>query len=963
MASSSKAPERGARRALSLILAAGLAGAAAPAVAQTTGRILGRVTDAATGEPLPTVEVSVEGLRLAVLTSERGEFILASVPTGEQTLRFTLLGYRTATSRIVVRAGRTVQIAIRLTPAPLEVEGVAVEIERIRLIDPEVAASHEVVVGRELIEMPVDAVDEVIELTTGVSDGHFRGGRVGQETYRIDGLEVKNQFESSTQGPLLELAPSALEEIEIVTGGTRSEYGSALSGAVSYVTRRGNSQRWRGRAALSSDGWAPDPVFRGFTGLSLSLDGPVRFLGRGATLFGDLLAQGRVDSDPRGRGLSCLRPEDAEPPLAQAISALADDPATAHLYCPYSAPRLPYQRGDKLIGFLRFDRPLSAGANLTLSLLYNRRQAELYTPAFKYNPRFQLGQRTKAYLATLTLDWGRQTSGSAYHVVARAAASRLDRYLGAIDPWTFDGRTRIAGFGLQDFRFLGEEFTRRPIEEQVASGRAVPGYLRPGGSLGSPFGPAAEGIFFTEGTPDIANWNRTDFVAGDLVGELLSARGHALRAGASARLYRVENYERVLAYLPGSSPSYARFYPTTVNGWVELSVLAAEDVTAQIGIRYEGFGSGLRFQEDRSNLLAPVIDAKWRGLLLPRIGVAIPIPGTDNRTMTWFNYGRVAQPPDFRFFLDSTIGDSLRADIKRQGNPNLAFEQGSAFEFGLRHLVADDLAFSAVVFMRELTNLVTSGVSFPNTPSNQFTTGDFGTVQGIELSLRGRWPAVELRAGYALQEAVGVSSTPFERLDPQASEQRLEFPLAFDRRHQADVVLLIGRAAGAAGWRLGASLAGSVRSGYPIDRRLAAGEAAEDLAHTRARLPWTGIVDLRLTYELGRFGVCGSCAWRALLDVRNVLDRDNVIALRRDTGALAPRREDLEAVAVELSDGFQPIPFESPRYSALADLDRNGVITRSEFETARFAAALDASDPSLFFAEPLQVRLGVEVSF
>ena len=58
-----------------------------------------------------------------------------------------------------------------------------------------------------------------------------------------------------------------------------------------------------------------------------------------------------------------------------------------------------------------------------------------------------------------------------------------------------------------------------------------------------------------------------------------------------------------------------------------------------------------------------------------------------------------------------------------------------------------------------------------------------------------------------------------------------------------------------------------------------------------------------------------------------------------------------------------PIPRESERYAPLADLNGNGIITATEFETARFAAALDASDPSLLFGEPRQLRLGLEVVF
>ncbi len=941
------------------VLALSLALSPTQGRAQTTGQIIGRVTDAATKEPIATAEVQIEGLQVGSLTSERGEFIIASVPTGEHQLVITALGYRMVTTPILVRAGRTIPVNIELTPTPVELEGVTAEVERVRLVDPEATMSAEIVQGRALLELPIDNTEQVIELATGVSEGRFRGGRVGQETYRIDGLEVKDQFAASGTIGGIEVSPNALSEVEVVTGGTRPQYGSALSGAVSYVTRRGNPERWEGRAKVSSDQWLPEDAYRGFSNLSASLGGPLGF-GERATIFADVLAQGFNDADPRARGLTCLRPDDGDDDLAEAISIL--NQSAPQLYCPYTASRLPYQRGDRFIGLLRWDQPLASTTNLTLSFIYNRRQSELYTPEFKYNPTFQQGQRTKGYLATATLDWGKTVPGRAYHVIARAAAFRLDRYLGVVDPWTFSTRNRIAGFGLSDFRFLGEDFVRQPIEQQLESGAPVPGYVQPGGATGSPFGPAAEGLFFTEGTPGNAAWNRTDFIGGDLVGEIISARGHSLRAGGQARFYRVENYERVLAYSPGSSPSYARFYPTTANAWAELSVRTINDITAQIGFRYEGFESGLSFQQDRTDVFAPVIDTRWQSLFMPRIGVAIPIPTTANQTMVWFNFGKVAQPPDFRFFLDSTIGDSLRADIRRQGNPNLAFEQGVAYEFGLRHMFTEGLAVSAVVFQKELNNLVTSSLSFSGTAANQFTTGDFGNVRGLEIAVQGRWPALRLAGGYALQEAVGVGSGAFEVIDSTAADRRVEFPLAFDRRHSANLAILVGRAAGAPNWRFGGSLAGTLQSGYPLDRQLAGGVIVEDIQHRTARLPWTHFLNLRLSYDLGGLGVC-RCSWRVLLDTRNIIGVDNVIALRRDTGQLAPETSDLQAKAVELSPGFRPIPIESPRYSALTDLNRDGVISLQEFETARFAAALDASDPSLYYGEAFQLRLGLEIVF
>ncbi|UCF21357.1 MAG: TonB-dependent receptor [Gemmatimonadota bacterium] len=953
-----------ARRAAALSVALlGLAVApAAPSYAQTSGQILGRVIDAQTREVVPTAEISIEELAITVLTSERGDFIMAAVPAGLHRVRAARLGFRTTVVPVRVRPGRTTQVTIELPPTPVEVEGVTAEVERVRLIEPDVAMSHEVVLGRDLRELPVDKVEDAIELTTGVSDGHFRGSRVGQETYRIDGLEVRNQFEASTEGAGLEMSPTALEEIEVATGGFGAGYGTALAGVVSYITRRGGTERWEGRAGLLSDHWAPDGLLRGFNSFSASLGGPIHFIGRNSTIFADLLAQGMIDGEPRARGLTCLRQADGDSALAIAIEQLADNPATAHLYCPYSAARLPYQRGDKLIGFLRVDRPLGQSANLTLSLLHSRRQEELYTPEFKYNSEFQLGQRSTGTLASLMIDWAGYGANHAYHVVARAAALRLDRHLGVVDPWTFDERSRLAGFGFADFRFLGEDFVRTPIEEQLVSGRPVPGYREPGGSIGSPFGPAAEGILFTEGTPGIANWNRSEFVGADLTGELLWTRGHALRAGASTRFHRIESYERTQAYLPGSLPSYARFFPRTVSGHAEVSLLAAHDITIRLGLRVEAFNSELAFQEDRVDFLAPAIEPEWRVEVMPRLGLAIPVPGTAERTMFRLNYGQVAQPPDFRFFLDTTIGDSLRTDIRRQGNPDLTFERGTTWEAGATHLLSPHVSLDATIYYKELHNLVTSSLSFTGIADRQFTTGDFGTIRGLELSGQAVWPWLRLRAGYAYQHAKGVTSSAFEDLGEGASADRREFPLAFDRRHAADLAAALGRAAGTADQKWGLTLTGSLRSGFPLDRTATESDEREDPGAT-ARLPWTAVLNLRLSRDFTSLPGCRRCAWRIIADGRNILGRDNIVALRRDTRSVAPSADELLETAREIPLEMEPIPLESPRYSALVDLNGDGRLSGQEMRTARFAAALDRNDPSLYFGSALELRLGVEVSF
>ena len=51
------------------------------------------------------------------------------------------------------------------------------------------------------------------------------------------------------------------------------------------------------------------------------------------------------------------------------------------------------------------------------------------------------------------------------------------------------------------------------------------------------------------------------------------------------------------------------------------------------------------------------------------------------------------------------------------------------------------------------------------------------------------------------------------------------------------------------------------------------------------------------------------------------------------------------------------------RHMAAVDTNSDGVITPLEFRAARFAAALDRLDPSLYYGEPRQLRIGLEISF
>src|SRR5690606_27720412 len=185
---------------------------------------------------------------------------------------------------------------------------------------------------------------------------------------------------------------------------------------------------------------------------------------------------------------------------------------------------------------------------------------------------------------------------------------------------SLDERFEIAGFGLERFRFLGEDVM---LQHGATWTDPVPGYSAPGGEAGSPFGPGGYGLLFTEGTPTVANWTRTDMLGADLLGEVVSAGGIAVRGGVTARFYGIETLERVRAHEAGVAPLYEEFDPASLSGFAELR-LVTEDVHVQLGLRVDAFRSGLDLAPDSAGEVPEVLTPGWKRRSMPRLGLPLP---------------------------------------------------------------------------------------------------------------------------------------------------------------------------------------------------------------------------------------------------------------------------------------------------------------------------------------------------
>jgi hypothetical protein len=885
-----------------------------------TGQIVGRVvraTDSAAVAQAEVLAVGSGGDTTRGRTTAGGEFVLVGLAPGRYALAVRRLGLRAAEVRgLLVRSGISTRVTVVLTDA-VELAPLVVQAEERPLLTPDVSASRQVVGRDEIQAAPVQDVEQLLELRTGVADGHFRGGRVGQETYVIDGVDVKDQFAASRSGIAFQLAPTAVQEVSVFTSGFSADQPSAVSGVVTLVSRSGPTDGWFGRVEGVTDEWAPAKLDRGYARVGATTGGP---LWGGSTLFLDLLMIGRADQDPRVRGLSCLE---------------------VTFPCPAQRTIIPHHEGDRYLAFGRLDLPLGGQFNAALSLSRNRDQHELYSTRFKYALRDYLAERETATLGTMLVTGTFNLTGSrALRLASSVSVARLDRYLGVPDTVQ---PARLGRFRLGDLRFRGEDFVRRPAAEQLGTGQSIPGYLAPSDSgLGSPYGIFGADLFVTDGTSGIAEWTRADFADVKLGLQTLASPQMDLKVGGDLKLHRITTYQHVSGGSAGAAPNFARFYPHMLAGYIHATLYALDAATVDLGARLEAFQPGLAAPENRRDLTAPTVVTQWRTLAHPRVGFAMPLAilGVPRASVRW-NYGRFAQPPDFQFFFDQALDDSLNTAVRRQGNPYLGFEYGTQYEGGIDYLLTGELVLRASGYLKDLASLTTSGITLAE-QGRTFTNLDFGKVQGLEVRLEGRWgPSRRLEVGYALQKAIGVVSTAFDSTESGGVGGRVEIPLQFDRRHAIDVNALWQLP-----WGTRVAVGASAGSGYPVPG------AAE------RRLPWT----VELGARVAREWRWGARAARVILEGRNLLNRANLVTARFEGGVM-PNVLALEARASQETAGAQPIPRDSPLYVPGFDLNSNGILDPSEQTAARRAALLDFYEPTLLYGEARQVRVGVEIVF
>ena len=229
---------------------------------RVSGKIRGRVVDSTSKNPLAGANVLVlpVGSGRGTMTNENGEFVLPNLMTGRYNVKVSYMGYASTTIQdIDVSPGGTTEILFSLTIAAIEGQEVNVVAESMEnTIDIKTVVSQVKYSGEQLNKMPVSNFTDVIANAGGVvkteagrSRGiHMRGGRSGEVAFYVDGILTNDPVDRS-QG--VQIDKEAIDVLTISKGGFSAEFGEAMSGIVTVITKSGSKQDISGNLIFETD--------------------------------------------------------------------------------------------------------------------------------------------------------------------------------------------------------------------------------------------------------------------------------------------------------------------------------------------------------------------------------------------------------------------------------------------------------------------------------------------------------------------------------------------------------------------------------------------------------------------------------------------------------------------------------------------------------------------------------------
>lgn len=900
------------------------------------GKIVGKVIDGETGEPLFGANVVVEGTELGAATDDKGEFAILYIPAGTYTVNASYLGYDPVTyTNVVVNADQTTPLNFRLNPTVLEVKGVTAVAVREPIVISS-TQSRSAVTSTEMNRLPVTSINQVITLQAGVTQSnlgtHIRGGRATEITYFVDGIVTKVP---QSGGQSARVNTGAVEEVSIVSGGFDAEYGDALSGIINIVTREGGN-KLTGRMSYLMDDYIPSNALDfGYNQYELSFGGP---LPGAIKRFRYFLSGELMHTDAYREALYRV-PSARQDYKAQARLSYNFPNAKAKITFSGFKSREQFMTWSS--GSLKYfaNRPMYRIKNLIGSSMIN------YQPTARTMAQFKLGvtdyeqaygNRDRAY---------EDSVGAGFFSDYRLKAEHLIKYLN-------NDELPPKDVIIDSLMAYHQEYTNRDRDA-----------LR-----NNPYG--IENLYYTWG--DYRVWSYTAnsdiqarFDISHSVGKV-----HEFKTGLDFIRYDMAYYYNSLPWVKNPFFDYYKRQPFKLAGYVQ-DKMDFEGLIARIGLRFDYFDpKSVTWAKPNDQRDSTLLSTEANYKFSPRIGISLPVT---ERMKFRFNYGHFYQTPALTNMYTTTDTSVIRVALTRGntiiGNVSLRSEKTVQYEFGFENQLTDEVIFSFTSYFKDIYDLaqIRNVVALPMSYFQYFNV-DYGNVKGFEFGIKkimANWWSMSLN--YTLQFAKGTGSyasqfyetfyyggtDPITGLSPQPPV--IDFWLDFDERSSINgdfsldlpkdfVFIPLQNFSG--------TFVVSYHSGHPYTPMDLKGNKLGD--ENSARMPgyWNVDFSARRAIPLGPVNM----ALSVLID--NLLNTEQIIDVYETTG-----KPDDHGDAEPTLGQFGSLAISSTRYSPQCDYNHDGLITNVEQKIGYMAARADYYQNPLYYNGPFRVKVGISLGF
>ena len=727
--------------------------------AQTSGKLVGRVTDQA-GEPLIGANVIIDGTTMGAATDIEGYYSIINVRAGTYSIRFRFLGYKTrVVENIRVSPDQTTKLDAILELEVIEGEEVIVVAQK-SLVEYNQTSSVSSVNKEDIKNLPVQSLSEIVNLQAGVVDGHFRGGRIGEVQYQVDGVTVNNPFSNSS---MLEIDRSVIEEVQVISGTFDAKYGQAMSGVVNTVLKTGTEKFEYSLETFLGDYFTTDtdryPHNDSYSPIAiqnyqLSLSGPT---GLPQTTF---FINGRKYLN-KGYlfGTRRFTPFDKNDFENQVYNPTGDGELVS------------MNTSDEWNGQFKVTNQSIEDLQLNYQLSYNYTERTGYNHAFRLNPD---GIKTNY---TNSLSHGLSIT----HTLSQEMFYKINfrQNLFEYNDYKYED--------LMDPRYLeaGETKSDANYEDgAIVQGVDLGRYKQKTNSL----------IVKADYTWQANRFNMIEAgIEGQYSDILFGPPGFFVSTFVDSQQVLKPVYQ--FPKQPGLQSYFPKQFAAYLQDRLELG-----DLVVRAGLRFEYYDAAGKVPSDLQNPansiqgapLSTYIPTTSKIAVAPRLGLSFPLTSSAS---VYFSYGHFYQMPALDL-LYSNADYSILEDLQAggvsygvMGNPNLKPEFTIQYEFGLKQSVADFLGVQLSFFYKDIRDLL--GVEFISTYTAaeyaRFANADFGSVTGFTLSLFQRNIGYfNTSVDYTLQYAQGNSSDPREtanRAAAGADPRPRDLAFGWDQRH------------------------------------------------------------------------------------------------------------------------------------------------------------------------------------